>query len=261
MAGAYSTGFDAHTHLDDPAFDGDRAEVCARARAAGVTDFAIAGADPAHWDRVVRVAAEIGAVATLGLHPWWAGDLSETAIDGIVARLAGALGSTGLGECGLDHHRARDEGARARQRHALRAQLALARERDVPVILHCVRAHGALLAILRADGIPAAGGFVHAWAGPPDLVQPFLALGLDLSFGSLVARPGAKRARASVVRVPADRLLLETDAPDQPLPGRTRGEPADVVAIATEAATLRGEDPRALLGLAGDNARRQWGRP
>lgn len=248
MARAYSTGFDAHTHLDFPAFDGDRAQVMDRARAAGVDGWVIAGADPAHWPRVIATAAATGGIAVLGLHPWW---VEKADVDAVLADLADALTPDGLGECGLDYARARRDADRDAQRKALRPQLALARERDVPVVLHCVRAYPDLLGILRRDGAPP--GMVHGWTGPPDLVRPFLDLGLYLSFGTAIARPG--KARSAVAAVPDDRLLLETDAPDRPLSG-DRGEPADLVAIAAAAAKVRGGSAAEVLSVTGDNARR-----
>ena len=136
-----------------------------------------------------------------------------------------------------------------------RAQLALARELDVPVVLHCVRAGQRLLDVVAADGLPSAGGMLHGWGGPADQAARAVKLGLHVSFGPLVCRGRAKRARASVVAVPVERLLVETDAPDQPLPGRTVGEPADVVRVLATVAHLRGAHPEALAAQTDRNLR------
>ena len=256
MARAYSKGFDALTHLDFPAFDGDREAVRSRALAAGVMGWAVAGADPTQWDRLEEIVSRHGGLALLGVHPWWAADLDPSALSPFLEDLARRPLAHGLGECGLDHHRSRDPASRARQRHAFRAQLALARERDVPVVIHCVRAFGPLLRLCAADGLPAAGGVIHGWSGPPDLVAEALGLGLHLSFGPQILRDRARRARASLAAVPADRLLLETDCPDQAPPGIPRGEPAHLREVAREAAAIRDTRPETLWSITGDNARR-----
>src|SRR5690606_23570446 len=120
-------GFDAHTHLDFPAFAGDREAVIARAVAAGVGGAAIAGADPADWERVLAYARALGAVPMLGLHPWWVAEVPD--LDATLGELARHLPPHGLGETGLDWIRGKGEAARARQREAFTRQLALARER------------------------------------------------------------------------------------------------------------------------------------
>lgn len=230
---------DAHTHLDAPAFDADRDAVVARARAAGVTGFVLAGADPDDADRVAAVATALGAPYTLGVHPWWLAELDDARADAALAAIAARPTPHGVGETGLDHARARTDEARARQVRLLRAHLALARERDVPVVLHVVRAYPQALRVIARDGLPAAGGVVHAWGGPPELVPTAVRLGLHLSFGPAIAREG--RAAASLAVCPPDRILLETDCPDQALDGPTaRGEPADLVRVAAIAARLRG---------------------
>jgi len=245
MSGAYSTAIDAHTHLDFPAFEADRAAVCARARAKGVGGWVIAGADPTHWGRVERVAAQTGGVAVLGIHPWWStarADLDE------LARRA----THGIGEIGLDRAR----GSLAEQEALFRDQLAIARHRDLPVVLHCVRAYPELLRLLRDDGVPSVGGMVHGWNGPAELAAEFVDLGLSLSFGTRLCGNPGRRVRTSVVTVPGDRLLLETDCPDQALAGRARGEPVDLLEVARAAAAHRGGDVDALLHTTAVNARR-----
>ncbi len=256
MPEVYPNGFDAHTHLDFPEFDTDRAQVCARSVARGVTGWAIAGAAPEHWGRARAVADAIGAILTLGVHPWWVPALGPDALAEALRALETAR-MDGLGECGLDHHRAREPDARATQRDVLRAQLAIARDRDLPIVVHCVRAHADLLGILRADGVPRAGGLMHGWSGSPEEVGPFVALGLHVSFGLRALRPDAAKVREAARRVPPDRVLLETDAPDG-VPG-TRMEPAQLRDVAEAIATVRGEDADAVLARAGASARALWG--
>lgn len=234
---------DAHSHLDtldDEALD----DAIAAGRAAGISSWILAGTTPARWDRTQQVADRIGGLAVLGVHPWSTGD-----VDDLQATLhdLGRRTLHGVGELGLDARSAGgDATARAQQRAVLRAQLALARQRDLPIVLHCVRAYPELLTLLERDGVPTAGGMVHGWSGPPDAVTRALALGLHLSFGPLICRPRAHRARTAAAQVPPDRLLIETDAPDQAPPGHVRGEPAHLLDVLSALAGLRGEDPQRL---------------
>lgn len=243
--------FDAHTHLDRHP---DPLRAAARARAVGVERWVIAGANPAHWADVERVAADTGGVALLGLHPWWVGpDWAEG-----VRALADRPALVGVGETGLDRPRAKTQADWALQVAACRAQLALARARCLPIVLHCVRAWPALRDLLRADGLPAAGGMVHAWTGSVEETREALRLGLHLSFGpDLTRAPGPRRA-AALREVPRDRLLLETDCPDRPVPGAESGEPAHLLRVAAAAATIRGAEPARVLEDVALSLRAWW---
>ncbi len=235
-------GVDAHTHLDHPAFDADRSEVLARARAVGVTACVVAGADPADWDRLVGVAEAHGLPWVLGVHPWWVpehGDAAQQAFE----TLQGRTTPHGVGETGLDFGRAVTPAHRDRQLELFRDHLALARERDVPVVLHVVRAYPQALQVLASDGLPAAGGMIHSWSGHPDFVRRAVRLGLALSFSAGFTR--SERIAAAMVATPASSLCFETDCPDQAVDGG-RGEPADWVRIVEAAASLRAADPAEL---------------
>lgn len=243
---------DAHTHLDFAAFDGDRADVMARARGMGVRGVVICGADPRDWDRVQQVAGEIGAARCLGVHPWFIPPEPE-GLEALLDDLANRADLDGIGEIGLDWYRARQEGpARAAQRAAFGLQLELAHERGLPVVVHLVRAHREGLGLLAARDVPAAGGMIHAWSGPPELVGTALDLGLHLSFGASLERSAT--CQESLRLVPDDRLLLETDCPDQPLGGVERGEPVHLIDVARLAADVRGTTVAALLDRCAVNA-------
>ncbi len=232
-------GIDAHTHLDHPVFDADRSGVLARARAAGVTSCVVAGADPADWDRLVGVAEAHGLPWVLGVHPWWVPELGDAALQAFET-LRRRPTPHGVGETGLDYGRAVTPAHQERQLALFRDHLALARDRNVPVVLHVVRAYPQALKVLAADGLPAAGGMIHSWSGHPDFVRRAVRLGLTLSFSAGFTR--SERIAAAMAATPTSSLCFETDCPDQALDGG-RGEPADWVRIVEAAARLRGTDP------------------
>lgn len=257
--------FDAHCHLDAAAFDADRGAALERARAAGVRGMVVAGVDPAGWRRQSRLARAHGDVhVAYGLHPWTAAATDDGLVDDLLAALADALISpdlerpVALGELGLDRSSRAARDSAPRQELIFRAQLAIARERDLPVVLHIVRAHGRAIDLLAADGLPRARGHVHAYSGSPELVARYVALGLSISFSAAVARAASARAARLV---PAERLLVETDAPDQPSPARagTRNEPAFLDEIVCALAAARDAAPADIAALTERNARALFG--
>jgi TatD DNase family protein len=255
---APTPAFDAHTHLDHPDFAGDLDAVVARARAVGVDGFVMAAADPERWSEAQALGARIGATVVFGVHPWDAGALDEQDGLRLLAELR-ARPMVGVGEIGLDALRARDDASRARQLRWYRDQLAVARERALPVVLHGVRAWPEVLSVIARDGLSAAGGMAHAWTGAPDLARRAVALGLHVSFGPAILRDRALRGRASATVVPMDRLLVETDCPSMAPVGITRGEPAHVLEVAAQLAALRGEPLADVLARTRHNARALFG--
>lgn len=251
--------FDAHNHLDRCA---SPLEELAHARAAGVRGQILAGVDPAGWKaQAALVAAHPDLYCTVGLHPWTAAGLDpeglEDGLQALVAALDGSLGvaPVALGELGLDRTRHVSADSLPRQEAAFRAQLALARERDLPVVLHVVRAHGRALALLRGDGLPAAGGQLHSASTPAELVPDWLDLGLYLSFGPQLTRH--EKARQAADKVPLDRLLVETDAPDQAPAGRDGdNRPAWLTDVVAALAEVKGCPIDTLADRTADNARR-----
>ena len=167
--------YDSHCHLDFPELAGDLDEHLTRARALGIEAWHVPGCGPSQWPRLTPVSDIAGVSIGVGVHPWWVdevlspseedpGALSR-ALDDAMQRLAAELrarGAAALGECGLDRPRARSGGpSRERQRLVFEAQLALARELELPVVLHVVGEHGAALELLERVGDLPAGGVVH----------------------------------------------------------------------------------------------------
>lgn len=231
-------------HLGDPVWAGELGAVLARSRAAGVDGWCAVATEPDGFDEVAAVARTVGARLALGLHPWFVDRMPVRDALDAVERLC----PDALGEIGLDRLW---PGFEDRQVAVAREQLAHARERGLPVVLHCVRAHAELLAVLREVGVPEAGGLVHGWTADAPALVPFLALGLHVSFGPAVL--DSSRALRAAAAVPADRLLLESDGPGG---GR---EPSQIPVLAARIALARGEEPDAVRLRAGASARRLFG--
>lgn len=221
---------DSHCHLDDPRYDPDRDDVWARARAAGVSRVLVPGVRPSQWAALRTMAQARGWSFAVGTHPG--------SLPGGDLRVPGDLsGAVAIGECGLDGP---TPVAMETQEAVLAAHLALARDAGLPVILHGYRAHHRLLPLLRRWA--PLRGVLHSYSGGPELVEDYLALGLHLSFAGALTWEHARKPVRALLRVPRERLLAETDGPDQcPRPHRGRSEPAYLVDIVAEMERLRGE--------------------
>jgi TatD DNase family protein len=194
----------------------------------------------------------------LGIHPQLLPALDERHDDRHLAELDAALaagGAVGVGECGLDGPSVAAGASLKRQVRILRAQLELARKHGLPVMLHCLKLHDPLLALLAEEPLPA-GGVVHSFSGSADHVRSYVRAGLYLSFAGPVTYEGARRPIAALNAVPPERLLLETDAPDQtPRPHRGRNEPAFLPEIAAAIARATGRTVAEVDALTSANAR------
>lgn len=252
---------DVLAHLDDPRITEPAAALLARAAAAGVTDVVHVGTDPLADDDVAEAAGGARLWRAHGVHPMAAG----ARLDEKLARLEERLDEprvVALGECGVDQR----DGMPPLdvQLRALRAQLALARARGLPVILHIVHATEVALDVLRDAG-PLPGGLWHGFSGAPEVAaRAVRELDLHVSFGGQAANPRAKRAQKSAAAVPAERLLLESDTPDHfpgpPQEGRL-SEPAHLLRTLAAVAALRGVPADALGATTAHNARRLLGLP
>lgn len=258
---------DSHCHLDAEIFDSDRDAVLRRAAARGVDDVVVPAVDEASWSRLLALAlartARPRCHPALGIHPVALPAIAPEDDEAVLARLAARLGDPGVvavGECGLDTSIDLEDAPLERQERVLRAQLALAAERDLPVVLHARGPHAyeRLLGLLREAELPRAGGVLHSYGGGVDFLRGFLELPLSFGFAGPSTFPNARKVRASIQAVPADRLLAETDAPDQtPEPHRPgRNEPAYVAEVIGGLARARGEPPTEVAARTAENARR-----
>ena len=237
---------DSHCHLADDAFVKDLPDVIARAQAAGLTRaLCILAADnPTEAERAAELARMWPALRFgVGLHPHQAGQFAGRAAD-VVPLVRGVIASIpearALGEIGLDYHY--DFAPQDVQQDVFRFQIRLARELDLPIIIHTREAEDDTLAILREESGSSVRGVMHCFTGTVRLAEEALALGMHISFAGIVTFPKGANVREAAAIVPADRLLCETDSPYlAPTPHRgKRNEPAWVVRVAEELATLRG---------------------
>jgi TatD DNase family protein len=255
---------DSHCHLDAPEFDPDRSAVVAAARAAGVRQMVLPAVEVSNFETVRRLAQAHGFGYALGIHPLYV----ERAGDDDLDRLRQALDDArddprlvAVGEIGLDHFVPGLD--RQRQQHFYLAQLKLARDAGLPVILHVRRSADALLAGLRR--IPVRGGIAHAFNGSAVQAAQFVERGFRLGFGGTLTFERARQIRALARSLPDHAPVLETDAPDIPpqwlyrtaaerAAGLTsRNTPAELPRIAAVLAGLRGWTLAETARITGDN--------
>lgn len=250
---------DSHCHLDVAEFDPDRDAVIGRARAAGVTRIVVPAIDAAAWPKLCRVCAgDDGLHAAYGLHPLLLADHRPQHLQELRDWVERER-PVAIGECGLDFHV--EELDRDTQQHYFQAQLELAREFELPLIVHARRAVEQVIHAIRAVG--GLRGVVHSYAGSQEQARQLHELGFLVGLGGPVTYARAKRLRRVAAQVPLEQLLLETDAPDQPdCESRgTRNEPARLPRVLSEIAKLRGMEPEALAKATTANARRLFALP
>jgi TatD DNase family protein len=278
---------DAHNHLQDERFAGRQDEMIAICRSAGVTKMVVNGACEADWPQVAALARRFPelVIPSFGYHPWFLHERSLGWRDALVSALDQTPGAV-IGEIGLDRwlldqspiHRARyfpTLGERAPasmedQEDAFVWQLRLAAERDLPASIHCLQAFGLLEQVLKSNPLPVRGFLLHSYGGPTAMVPGFATLGAYFSFPGYFLHERKQRQRDVFRAVPSDRLLVETDAPDQPLPqpefvvdesaDRPLNHPANIVAVYRGLATFLGKPLETLTAEVAQNFERMFRR-
>jgi TatD DNase family protein len=244
---------DTHCHLDAAEFASDRDAVVARARAAGVAVQVVPAVTEAACDDVADVCRRYpGCLPAWGMHPMYI-DVHAGRHLADLRRRIDEWRPVAIGEIGLDLF---VEGLDfAVQEHFYVEQLKIARDYDLPVLLHCRRANDAILKQLRR--IKVRGGIAHAFSGSRQQADEFLKLGFKLGFGGAFTWARATRLRALAAELPLDAIVLETDSPDIPPEwlGKGRNEPAQLPAIAAALAGLRSESVEQVIRQTADNAR------
>src|SRR3989442_15649235 len=249
---------DSHAHIDFPQFDEDRAEMLARARAAGVkTLLAIGtGPGPEKLDAALPYAEQHGWIyPSIGIHAHDAKEATTEHLDRLT-QLARHPKVIAWGEIGLDYHY--NFSPPETQQRIFREQLALARQSKLPVIIHCREAWPDCLALLEENwGSSGLGGIFHCFSGTLEEARRGMEMGFLISFAGNVTYPKAQNLRDLASALPLESILMETDSPflaPQPFRGR-RNEPAFVAEVARTLAPVRNLAPHELGAATAANFR------
>lgn len=250
---------DSHCHLDASEFDRDRAEVVARARAAGVGMQVLPATHAGEWPLLREAAAGApGLFAAYGLHPTFLDQHRHAHLEQLREWIDRER-PVAVGECGLDFFVEGLDGNE--QTRYFDAQLRIARDADLPVIVHARRSVDQVTAAIRRIG--GLRGVVHSFSGSRQQAEKLRELGFMIGLGGPVTYERANRLRTLAATLPLDCLLLETDAPDQPDSGirGQRNEPARLAVVCGTIAALRGVPAEELAAATTANARRLFALP
>jgi len=260
--------FDAHNHLQDDRFAGRQGELLATCSQAGIARMVVNGACETDWPQVLELARTNKMVLpSFGYHPWY---LHERTPDWL-KNLEKFLEETpsAVGEIGLD--RWKPDLPYAGQEEAFFPQLRLAAERNLPVSIHCLQAWGRMLELLQKNPRPHCGFVLHSYGGPAEMIPAFAKLGAYFSFPGYFLNERKLRQRETCKQIPGDRLLIETDAPDQSLPpekilhpltgagGKPLNHPANLPAVYSGLADFLGEKAESLAVRVEENFLRVFG--
>lgn len=269
--------FDAHNHLHDAWLTPHRARILADLSTTGIRCCVVNGSNELDWPEVAGLcstaqraqtspadANALHLLPSFGVHPWDVGNRTpnwqQTLLRHLDETPDAAIGEIGLDRWMLDRARPDDPRLAGLRRAPLdeqievfRWQLTLAAERNLPASIHCLDAFGALHDVLRSTPLPARGFLLHAYNGSADLAHAFIKLGAYFSFNGAFLEPRKERLRELYTQIPAERLLIETDAPAMRLPadrekftlpdtdeGDPVNHPANLVATYAALAELRG---------------------
>jgi len=208
--------FDAHNHLQDERL-GDIEPIMSTAKDAGIAKMVVNGSCEEDWPQVLALTKKFPEVLpSFGYHPWYVHERTPEWQKNLLHFLDAV--PSAIGEIGLD--RWIKDYDLPQQEEVFIWQLRLAAERNLPVSIHCLQAWGRLVEILRAEPRPKCGFLLHSYGGSEELVKPLAELGAYFSLPGYFAHERKQKQRETFRHVPKDRLLIETDAPDQPLPDK-----------------------------------------
>ena len=260
--------YDAHNHLQDDRFGGRQKELLTACEKAGVVRMVVNGACESDWPQVLALARENRIVLpSFGYHPWFLHERTPDWLRTLKKFLAAVPAA--VGEIGLD--RWKPNLPYENQGMVFVAQLRLAAQRDLPVSIHCLQAWGRLHELLRENPCPVRGFVLHSFGGPAEMIHALAKLGAYFSFPGYFLHERKLRQRATFKKVPPDRLLVETDAPDQLLPaektlhpltdanGQPLNHPANLPAVYLGLAEILGEKVERLAARVEENFLRVFG--
>jgi TatD DNase family protein len=254
--------YDAHNHLQDDQFGSCSEELLSVTQKEGVAKMVVNGSCEEDWPKVLALARRHSQVIpSFGYHPWYVKQRSPDWQRYLIKFLDEM--PSAVGEIGLDRWIANYDAPQ--QEEVFIWQLRLAATRNLPVSIHCLKAWGRLLEILQCEPRPKCGFVLHSFGGPKEMIPALAELGAYFSFPGYFARERKLKQRETFRAVPADRLLIETDAPDQLLPehlskysitdswGKALNHPANLGAVYTFLAEFLGKPIQNLAEEVEDN--------
>ncbi len=252
--------FDSHAHFDDPQFDGDRETVLKSLKSLGIGYITNIGANIETSKAAVELANTYDFVyATVGIHPGDAEEMNEDALKTLRNLAMNNPKVRAIGEIGLDYHyEGYDE---AVQENCFRKQIALAKELNLPIVVHDRDSKGNAIKILKEEGVT--NGVMHCFSGSGETAKELVKMGFMVSFTGVLTFKNARRAIEACSAVPLDRLMIETDCPYM-APEPHRGErnfSGYVGYVADKMAEIKGVSREELERITTENALRFYGIP
>ncbi|MEI6858298.1 MAG: TatD family hydrolase [Shewanella sp.] len=238
---------DSHAHLDFSEFDSDRKALFLSMKQAGIETAILPGVSPKHWDKQLIVSQAYSCPYGLGIHPWYCDNNPQKSIVKLrcyIEKYKHDVNLVALGECGLDKRHKHTWDA---QWVLLEAQLVLAKNYQLPVILHVVKAHNEMLSLLNKHTLPKVG-VIHGFYGSVEIASEYIKLGYKLGIGGLILNANAQKLKQCVAQLPLDAILIETDSPAMSPRNiaKTRNTPLALQLIIAEIASLH-KKSRALI--------------
>lgn len=204
--------YDAHNHLHDKRLEPFLDEICQKVKALSIAAMVVNSAKENQFDTVGALASKFSwIIPAFGIHPWYVDRVSPDYIDNLNRALDKFGGC--VGEIGLDTYIKNHD--IEKQKSIFIAQLKIAAERNLPATIHCVKAWDLLLEILRSHPLPKCGILIHSYGGLEPYIEPLLKLNAYFSFAGYFARENKSAQRDSFKKIPHNKILVETDAPDQ----------------------------------------------
>lgn len=250
--------FDTHAHYDDEQFDADREALLSGMKAGGVGMIVDAAATVASWDKILELTEKYPFLyGSVGVHPDEVGDLNEENF-ARMSELADRKKIVAIGEIGLDYYWDKEPEVQNAQRYWFRRQMELARETNLPVIIHSRDAAADTMEVMKevhAEEIP---GVIHCYSYSREMAQEFIKMGYYIGVGGVVTFKNAKKLKETVEAIPLERILLETDCPYMaPEPHRgTRNDSSNIPFVIAKIAELKGITEEEVERVTEENAGR-----
>lgn len=248
---------DVHCHLESSLYEGKLDEIVGEAKGAGLVKLITASITPGEWDLSRSLAERFPEVEfALGVHPWYIRESDFAAIDSLPE--AALRGAVAIGEVGLD--RKVENPPFDTQLRLFTRQMIIARELNLPLVIHCRGAYYELLACIRQVGLPESGGVVHSFSGSVEIARELIAQGISFSMGGVLTYRNSKKRSEVLKRIYPDHFMLETDSPDIP-PVEARGKlhvPANIIHNLRAASEILGISEEKIAEGTTNNASRMF---